>query len=280
MMANPYVPYPVDIRRITVENEARDIKTFELVFQDPTDRARFAFRCGQFAELSVLGAGECPIGIASSPMETEYVQFTVKKMGVVTSALHNLEEGATIGVRGPYGNGFPMDQLEGSNIVIVAGGFAFTTLRSLTHYILHPDNRDRFGDLIVIYGARSPGELIYKYDLAVWAELPDIQLHVTVDAGEEGWTGLVGYVPTILQEVAPNADNAVAVVCGPPIMIRFSLPVLAQLGFPPERIINSLEMRMKCGVGKCGRCNIGAKYVCKDGPVFTLAELEQLPQEY
>jgi sulfhydrogenase subunit gamma (sulfur reductase) len=170
MMHNPYVPYPVDVRKITVENEAKDIKTFELIFHKDADRERFAFHCGQFAELSILGAGESPIGIASSPMEAQHVQFTVKKMGVVTSALHNLEEGATMGVRGPYGNGFPMERLEGSNIVIVAGGFAFTTLRSLTKYILHPDNRARFGELTVIYGARSPGELIYRYDLEAWAE--------------------------------------------------------------------------------------------------------------
>jgi sulfhydrogenase subunit gamma (sulfur reductase) len=279
-MQNPYIPYLVEIDTITIENEAKDIKTFQFRFQDQADRERFAFRCGQFAELSVLGTGECPIGIASSPMESEYVQFTVKRMGVVTSVLHGLEEGAAMGVRGPYGNGFPMDLLEGSNIVIVAGGFAFTTLRSLTKYVLHPDNRARFGNLTIIYGARSPGELIYKYDLAEWAQSKELQLHVTVDAGDDTWDGLVGYVPTVLQEVAPSSDNAVAVVCGPPVMIRFSLPVLSELGFPASRILNSLEMRMKCGLGKCGRCNIGEKYVCKDGPVFTLEELRHLPQEY
>jgi NAD(P)H-flavin reductase len=213
-------------------------------------------------------------------MDHEYVQFTVKRTGLVTTALHNREEGATVGIRGPYGNGFPMQMMEGSNVVIVAGGFAFTTLRSLTNYILHPDNRHRFGDLTVIYGARSPGELIYKYDLEDWARRDDIQLHATVDAGDEGWTGLVGYVPTILEQVAPSSQNAVAVVCGPPIMIRFSIPVLDKQGFPPSRILNSLEMRMKCGIGKCGRCNIGDKYVCKDGPVFTFEELQALPQEY
>ena len=280
MMQNPYIPFPVDVRKITIENQARDIKTFELVFRNEADRARFSYRCGQFAELSVLGSGESPIGIASSPMDTDALQFTVKRMGVVTSALHNLEEGASMGVRGPYGNGFPMCQLEGRNIVIVAGGFAFTTLRSLINYIMHPDNRARFGELVVVYGARNPGELIYKDNLAAWAKMEGIQLHVTVDAGDDGWTGLVGYVPTVLKEVAPSPDNAMAVVCGPPVMIKFSLPVLAQSGFPPDKIINSLEMRMKCGIGKCGRCNIGDKYVCKDGPVFTLAELTQMPQEY
>jgi NAD(P)H-flavin reductase len=272
----------VDIAKITIENAAKDLKTFELVFQNPGDRERFGFNCGQFAELSVFGAGESPIGIASSPMESEFVQFTVKRMGVVTSALHNMQVGDSIGLRGAFGNGFPMDLLEGSNIVIVAGGFAFTTLRSLTQYVLHPDNRDRFGELTVIYGARNPGELIYKYDLEAWAKRDDLNLYVTVDGAEEKdeWTGMVGYVPTVLQEVAPSANNAVAVVCGPPIMIRFSLPALNDLGFAPSHILNSLEMRMKCGIGKCGRCNIGDKYVCQGGPVFTLEELQSMPSEY
>ena len=279
-MPNPYLPNSAVIQRITDENEARDIKTFQVAFCDEKVGEAFRFTCGQFAELSLWGFGECPIGIASSPMDREYVQFTVKRTGLVTTALHNREEGSTVGIRGPYGNGFPVQMMEGSNVVIVAGGFAFTTLRSLTNYILHPDNRHRFGDLTVIYGARSPGELIYKYDLEDWARRDDIQLHATVDAGDEGWTGLVGYVPTILEQVAPSSQNAVAVVCGPPIMIRFSIPVLDKQGFPPSRILNSLEMRMKCGIGKCGRCNIGDKYVCKDGPVFTLEELQNLPQEY
>jgi sulfhydrogenase subunit gamma (sulfur reductase) len=279
-MRNPYLPSPVVVERITDENEARDIKTFQLVFCDEQAGEAFHFRCGQFAELSLWGAGECPIGIASSPMEQEYLEFTVKRMGVVTTALHNCEEGTILGVRGPYGNGFPMDMLEGSNVVIVAGGFAFTTLRSLTKYILHQRNRAHFEELIVIYGARDPGELIYKYDLQDWAKLDGMQLHVTVDAGDEDWTGLVGYVPSILKEVAPSSSNSVAVVCGPPIMIRFSIPVLDELGFPPGRIINSLEMRMKCGIGKCGRCNIGDKYVCRDGPVFTFEDLQNMPREY
>jgi sulfhydrogenase subunit gamma (sulfur reductase) len=279
-MPNPYRPYPTAIRRITDENDAGDIRTFQLAFREEGAREAFQFTCGQFAELSLWGIGECPIGIASSPTDQDYVQFTVKRMGAVTTALHRLEEGDHVGVRGPYGNGFPMSVLEGCNVVVVAGGFAFTTLRSLTNYILHPDHRPRFGELTVIYGARDPGELIYKYDLARWADLDDLQLHVTVDAGDGDWTGLVGYVPTILKEVAPSSRNAMAVVCGPPIMIRFSLPVLDELGFPPNRILTSLEMRMKCGLGKCGRCNIGHKYVCRDGPVFTFEELQSISGEY
>ena len=279
-MENPYLPRRAVIERTIDENQARDIRTFRFSFCDPQVRQNFSFRVGQFAELSLTGNGECPIGLASSPMETDYVEFTVKQMGVVTTALHRLEAGDTVGIRGPYGNGFPLEAMEGNDVVVVAGGFAFTTLRSLTNYILHPENRDRFAKLTVIYGARSPGELIYKYDLDRWKAREDLELYVTVDAGDDEWTGLVGYVPTVLKDVAPSADNAFAIVCGPPIMIRFSLPVLKELGFTPSRILNSLEMRMKCGMGKCGRCNIGPKYVCKDGPVFTLEELQSIRGEY
>ncbi len=279
-MQNPYQPYPMIIEEITDENEARDIKTLTLSFCNEQDREAFSYTCGQFAELSLWGVGECPIGIASSPMDRDHVQFTVKRMGVVTSALHNCERGAQMGLRGPYGNGFPMDRLEGSNVVIVAGGFAFTTLRSLTNYILHPANRERFGNLTIVYGARNPGELIYKQDLQAWGQRDDINLNVTVDAGDATWQGLVGYVPSVLEQVSPDAHNAIAVVCGPPVMIKFSIPVLYKQGFSPACILSSLEMRMKCGIGKCGRCNIGDKYVCRHGPVFTFEELQAMPAEY
>lgn len=279
-MNNPYIPNLAVIRKITTENEVNDIKTFELIFEDPEAVKNFRYRCGQFAEISVFGAGECPIGIASSPMDEGYIQFTVKKVGVVTTTLHNSEEGTVIGVRGPYGNGFPMERIEGRNVVVVGGGFAFTTLRSLIKFILHEANRDRFKDLTVIYGARDPGELVYKYDLEAWGKRDDINLNVTIDRAVSGWTGLVGFVPAVLKEVAPSSNNAVAIVCGPPIMIRFTMPVINELGFHPENVFLSLEMKMKCGIGKCGRCNIGNKFVCKDGPVFAYKELEMMPKEY
>ena len=191
-----------------------------------------------------------------------------------------LEEGATIGVRGPLGNGFPLEQFKGKNIVIVGGGFAFTTLRSLINYILHSGNRGQFGRLTVIYGARRPGLLLYKDELKEWEARSDLDLHLTVDQAAEGWQGKVGVVPNLIKEVAPRPENAYAIVCGPPVMIKYTLPVLKQLGFPPERTILSLEMKMKCGIGKCGRCNIGSKYVCQSGPVFTLAQVNELSPEY
>lgn len=279
-MNDLYHPSAVAIRKTVIENEARDIKTFELVFLKQEEREKFKFSCGQFAMLSVLGAGESPIGIASSPLDDQYLQFTVKRYptGVVTTALHDLEEGSQIGVRGPYGNFFPLKAMEDKNIVIVGGGFAFTTLRSTIRYLLDDKNRSRFRDITVLYGARSPGELIYKSELKQWEERDDVNMHVTVDRGEEKWEGRVGLVPNLLKEVAPSSENSIALVCGPPIMLKYTMPPLLDLGFSPERIITSLERRMSCGIGKCGRCNIGSKYVCKDGPVFTYKGLRELPE--
>ncbi len=279
-MNDLYRPKPVTIRKIVIENEAKDIKTFELVFLDREDRERFKFTCGQFAMLSVLESGESPIGIASSPLDDEYLQFTVKRYptGVLTTALHNLEEGTQIGVRGPYGNFYPLEAMEGKNVLIVGGGFAFTTLRSTIRYLLHEKNRSRFKDITVLYGARSPGELIYKSQLKEWEERDDISMYVTVDKGDENWKGRVGLVPNVLKEVAPSSKNSIALVCGPPIMLKYTMVPLLDLGFSPQTIVTSLERRMSCGIGKCGRCNISSRYVCKDGPVFTYAELRELPE--
>jgi NAD(P)H-flavin reductase len=276
---------PVEVVKIVTEVDTKDIKTFRLVFVNKDDETGFTYLPGQFAELSILGKGESPIGIASSPTQPGYIEFTVQRAGtlvggIVTSALHDLGVGAKIGVRGPLGNSWPIEYLEGKNVVVVGGGFAFTTLRSLIHYMLHKDNRGRFGDISVIYGARTPGLLCYKEELAAWEKRDDIRMHVTVDKGDETWKGREGFVPTVCREVAPSHDNTVAVICGPPIMIRFTLPVFFDLGFSKENIFTSLEMRMKCGIGKCGRCNVGDKYVCKDGPVFSLAELDKLTREY
>ncbi len=279
-MQNPYIPIPVDVDKIVTEVTTKDIKTFRFTFVNKEDEDNFKYLPGQFAELSIFGKGESPIGIASSPTQPGYIEFTVQKAGVVTSELHELAEGTRMGVRGPLGNTWPIEYLQGKNVVIVGGGFAFTTLRSLINYMLHEENRSKFGKITVVYGAREPGLLIYKDELAAWEKRDDIDMNVTVDKGDETWTGREGFVPTVCKEVAPSSENTVAVICGPPIMIRFTLPVFFELGFSKENIYTSLEMRMKCGIGKCGRCNVGNKYVCKDGPVFSLAELDTLTKEY
>lgn len=262
------------------ETEDKLIHTFTFEFLNEEDEKNFTYSPGQFAEICVFGKGEAPFGIASSPTEPGHLKFSVAKVGVVTTALHLMEEGSVVGIRGPLGNSYPIDELKGKNVVIIGGGFAFTTLRSLTTYILHPDNRGDFGNLTVIYGARNPGLLLYKDELAEWEKRSDIELVTTIDRPVDGWKGKVGFIPQVTEEVAPSADNAIAIICGPPVMIKFTMPVLEKLGFKPENTIMSLENRMKCGIGMCGRCNVGNKYVCKDGPVFTRAELLELPNEY
>ena len=279
--ANPYVPAPVTLEEVTIENEAKDLKTFALVFENDEDRDQFDYLPGQFAEVSMFGVGESPFGIASSPTEEEHLLFTVKRAGSVTQELHRTDSGRKLGVRGPFGNSFPWDRIAGKNVVIVSGGFAFTTLRSSIVYMLNEKNRDQFGDISVVYGVRSPGELLYKETLAEWSARSDIAINLTVDREpDEPWDGLVGLVPNVLRDLGPSPDDAIVLVCGPPIMIRFTIPVLKELGFDDNNIVLSLENRMKCGIGKCGRCNVGPKYVCVDGPVFTLAELQKLPAEY
>ena len=280
VMSNPYLPMSMVIQRIVDETDDRTIKSFDLAFVRQEDAENFRFIPGQFCELSVFGQGEAPFGIASSPTEKGFLRFTIKKAGVVTSKLHSLKPGDIIGMRGPLGNWFPLDYMRGKDVVVIGGGFAFTTLRSLVVYLLEGGEREQYGKITVIYGARTPGLLMYKSDLEAWEAREDIEVVQTIDVAVPGWTRKVGFVPNVTEEVAPSAANSVAIICGPPIMIRFTLPVMTKLGFQKEQIYTSLENRMKCGIGKCGRCNVGPKYVCLDGPVFSMAELAQLPPEY
>jgi len=276
---NPYIPNLTTIKSIVTENKADDIKTLELEFKKEEDYKSFDYIPGQFAEISLIGKGECPIGIASSPTEEGTVKFTIKKMGEVTSAFHNTLVGDTIGIRGPFGNGWPMKEMKGKNIVVIGGGFAFSTLRSLMLYALDEKYRKDYGDLTIIYGNRDSGEVLYTQLLEEWEKRGDVNVVLTIDRPEENWIRKVGFVAAIVKEVAPSPDNAVAVICGPPIMIKTAVAELVQLGWKDEQILGSYEKRMACGIGKCGRCNIGSKYVCIDGPVFSLAEMKKMAPE-
>ena len=279
-MTNPYLPYPVRLDKIVVETEDKNLRSFRLVFLNKADEEAFNYIPGQFAELSLAGYGEIPIGIASSPTEEGHLLFTVNKVGSVSTALHNMNEGDIMGVRGPLGNSYPLEKMEGKDVVIVAGGFAVTTLRSTITWILDPAHREKYGRITFAYGVRSPGMFLYSDEMKAWEKRDDIDTFLTIDREHHDWNGLVGMGPNVLADAAPSAENAMAIVCGPPIMIRFTQPVLEKLGFKDEDVILSLENRMKCGIGICGRCNVGPEYVCKDGPVFTKAELNKLPSEY
>lgn len=268
------------MRIASVREEAPEVRTFRLDFLDAAARAEFfgQYQVGQFGLYGVPGAGESVFCVASPPTRTEYIECTFRRNGRVTTALQDREEKQMITFRGPYGNHFPLDAWRGRNLVFVAGGIALPPVRSVIWNVL--DRRSEFGDITIVYGAKTVNDLVYKDELAQWAARIDIKTVITVDPGGEkpDWAGKIGFVPTVLKEAAPSAANAVAVVCGPPVMIKFTLPVLTALGFASTGIFTTLENRMKCGVGKCGRCNVGAMYVCKDGPVFTAEQLKHLPQ--
>jgi len=275
---NVYQPYLVRIANIT--DETPDTRTLRLEFVDPAVAESFSFKAGQFGEYSVFGAGECTFCIASPPTRKGYIECSFKCVGKVTRAMRELGVGDVMGFRGPYGNSFPVEAFYGKSVVFVAGGIGLAPVRCVIWNVL--DLRDKFKNVTIIYGARSVSDLVYKRELEEWGRRPDVKLHVTVDPGGEtpDWKGQVGFVPAVVEKAAPSSVNAVAVVCGPPIMIKFTLPVLRKLGFTDDRIYTTLENRMKCGIGKCGRCNIGPVYVCKDGPVFTASQIAALPPEF
>lgn len=275
---NIYLPYLATVEEVI--DETPDVRTLKLVFQDEAVRDSFSFRAGQFGEYSAFGAGESTFCIASSPTRKGHIECCFRSVGRVTEELRRLEVGDSVGVRGPYGNSFPIEEFFGRNLVFVAGGIALPPLRTLIWNCL--DWRDRFGDITIVYGARTEADLVYKRELKEWQERGDVRLVKTVDPGGNGpgWDGKVGFVPTILEEAAPSADNTIALVCGPPVMIKFTLPVLEKLGFSDEQVYTTLENRMKCGLGKCGRCNVGNVYVCKDGPVFTAKQVKAMPMEF
>lgn len=268
----PSVAVITDIRKDTP-----DVKTFRVVGLD--GKKPFVHQPGQCAMLSIPGVGEALFSITSSPTNEDYLEFSIKKCGCVTDMLHKLEVGQQVTLRGPYGRNFPVETVfKGKDMLFIAGGIGLAPLRSVINYIR--DKRQNYGKVVILYGARSADDLVdYEEITKEWQNEPDFEVYLTIDRPQEGWDGHVGFVPSYVKEL--NLDNTyTAVLCGPPIMIKFTLQGLLELGFEKKNIYTTLELRMKCGIGKCGRCNVGDKYVCKDGPVFCMTELDELPDEY
>ena len=273
--ANPYLPEIATI--IEIIQETHNIKTFRVVLNDGEKMKNFAFEPGQVGQLSVFGTGEATFVINSPPTRMDYLQFSVMLTGEVTGKLHALNAGDQIGVRAPLGNCFPYADMKGRDILYIGGGIGMAPLRTLLLYML--DNRQDYGDISLLYGARTPNDMAYSYELEDWLSRQDMQTTLTIDAEFPEWKHQVGLVPNILLEMNPSPKNCVAVTCGPPIMIKFTLQALKKLRFEDSQIVTTLEKRMKCGIGICGRCNIGSSYVCKDGPAYTYEQLKHLPNE-
>lgn len=271
---DPLVPQIAKLEFVRIDTE--DVTTFRIV--SPEGKRPFDFKPGQCAMISVPMVGEAIFSITSSPTEGEYIECSIKKCGVVTDYLHSLEAGDEIGIRGPYGNNFPIEVLKGKDLLFIGGGIGLAPLRSVINYTMN--RRDEFGNVDIVYGARTSRDLVHPKDIyEVWPNSKDTNVYLTVDKEEEGWNGNVGFVPTYVKELNFSTDRTV-LVCGPPIMIKYVLQGLEELGFKKEQVYTTLELKMKCGFGKCGRCNIGDKYVCKDGPVFRCDEITELPDEY
>ncbi|MBN2324932.1 MAG: FAD/NAD(P)-binding protein [Spirochaetes bacterium] len=276
-MKDSLVPDPARIEDI--RNETPDVVTLRLVFEDRGKMETFSFRAGQFVELSVPKAGESTFCIASAPSDRGYIECSVKKVGRVTEAVHMLEPGGIVGIRGPYGNFFPIEAMKGGNVLFIGGGIGLVPLRSLIREVLSA--RSDFKRLSVVYGARSERDLVYKDELDEWRTRGDMEVVLALDPGGEmeDWKGEVGYVPSVLEKRTIETKDCTAVTCGPPVMIKRVLGVLDGMGFCSSQVYTTLEMKMKCGIGKCGRCNIGPLYVCKDGPVFTYERIKEFTEE-
>jgi NAD(P)H-flavin reductase len=278
MKKNLYKPDLMEV--LEVQQQTPDVKSVRVRFRDG-DRGRdFSFRVGQFGQFSVFGSGEATFNICSSSNWKDYIEFCFRRTGRVTETLWQVGKGDTIGFRGPYGNGYPMEAWEGRDLIFIGGGIAMPPIRCAVWYAL--ENRAKYGDITIVYGARTVADLTYAAELDEWSKQERVRVVRCVDPGGEtpDWKGEVGLIPAVLERAAVPAQNAVALVIGPPIMIKFTLPVLDRMGLKEEDIYTSLENRMKCGVGKCGRCNAGPVYVCKDGPVFTMRQLRSIPNDF
>ncbi|MBF0355868.1 MAG: FAD/NAD(P)-binding protein [Alphaproteobacteria bacterium] len=274
MSQNAYLPKLGRIAAIKEEVPGgRAIKTFRIEFVNGDG---FEHDCGQCAMISVFGKGESMISIASAPHIKEYKQFSIMRVGRVTTALHDLNVGDVVGIRGPYGNKFPVKDWKGRNLIFIGGGCGLAPIWPVIQTAVN--DRGQFGKISVFYGGRSSRDIMYKNELDKLKG--DAEVHLSIDNQEEGWEGYCGFVPANVMSKTPSAENAIAITCGPPIMIKFVIQNLKELGFTDENIYTTIENKMKCGIGKCGRCNVGKDYVCVNGPVYSWAALKDLPQEY
>jgi sulfhydrogenase subunit gamma (sulfur reductase) len=267
-----YLPIMARLLRVEQMTETEKLFTFEL-----PDGYSLGNEPGQFIEVSLFGIGEAPISITSSPSRSNGTfELCVRRVGDVTGAMHQMKPGDVLGVRGPFGHGFPTTKMKGKDMLFAAGGLGLPPLRSLINQVL--DERGSFGRVIILYGTKHPGEILFSDELQEWAERDDVEFHMTVDRGDKSWKGHVGVITTLFPKITVNPRNTVAATVGPPIMYRFVLMELLGKGIPETQIYLSLERRMKCGVGKCGHCQINNLYCCQDGPVFTFAQIKRLEE--
>jgi NAD(P)H-flavin reductase len=272
---NAYLPYPARIIRTLPQ--ISDHQLFQIRFDDEQKAKDFTYRPGQFVMLSVVGTGEAPFSISSSPTRPGIIELCVRRIGHVTDALFRQPPNALVGVRGPYGNGFPIEKLEGSNLLLVAGGLGMAPLRSLLWYAL--DNRAKFKTITLMYGAKNPDEMLFKYELLNLVDRADVNCLLTVDKDESGmWKARIGVVTGLFDDLEIDPAHTYAAICGPDVMFRFVVRKLLDRNFSKDRILMSLERNMQCGVGKCGHCMIGYKYTCLDGPIFTYWDAINLPE--
>ena len=268
----PHLARIVRIHRMVPDNHL-----FQLRLLDPEVGERWTHRPGQFVELSVIGTGECPISISSPPTRRGILELCVRRTGRVTDALYRMETGSLVGVRGPFGNGFPVEEMVRNDLLIVAGGLGMAPLRSLLWYAL--DNRELFGTVTLMYGAKTPAEMLFREELLSLADVEDLNILLTVDRDPAGtWPHHVALLPALFEKVSVDPRRTYAAVVGPPVVYKFVLAELLKLGFPKHRILMSLERRMKCGIGLCGHCSVGYKYTCIHGPIFTYWDVINLPE--
>lgn len=276
---NPYLPELATV--LEVVEESPTIKSIRVRFDDEAAWNGFTYQPGQVGQLSVFGTGESTFVINTPPSFKEYSQFSVMRAGENTSAIHKLKAGDKVGVRAPLGNWFPYEDWKGKNVFFVGGGIGMAPIRTILLHLL--ENAQDYGQISLLYGCKSPADMAFKADIPGWLKHPKLNTTLTIDAPpadpDEKWEHKVGLIPNVLKDLAPKPDNTIAALCGPPIMIKFTLAAFRELGFQDENIVTTLERRMKCGVGICGRCNLGGKYICQDGPVFTQAQLNDLPPE-